>query len=231
MIHPASQDAGEQGYALIAALWLLLLAASLAGVLMLRTVDGAKSVAAQRTALIRAASEESALQTAAADLLLNGNSSRFGALPSTARYQIGETELLIAASRESDRLDVNDAPLSVIDAELQQQGLSAKARSRFLAALLGMRSQGQRLESVAEIGAQLPAETCVLELLTPHAGRTDTLLAGSSASAVAGSVGPSAWRLRVVSESEAREFVVRPGLAGQQPLLVIDAGMVLQCGV
>lgn len=229
MIGTQAHATGEQGYALIAALWLLLLAASLAGILMLRAVDGAKSAAAQRTALIQAAVEESALQTAAADLMLNGASSRFGSLPSTARYQIGEAEVLIAASRESDRLDVNDAPLPMIDAELQVQGSIAGVRSQFLGELGAMRARSQRLESVAALEALMPDEACAIHVLTPHGGRTGALPVDRGVGAVAASSGPSAWRLHVSGESAGRGLIVRPGLAGQQPLLILEAILMPTC--
>lgn len=229
MIGAQAHAEREQGYALIAALWLLLLAASLAGILMLRTVEGAKSAAAQRTALIRASVEESALQTAAADLMLNGASSRFGPLPSTARYQIGKTEVLIAASRESDRLDVNDAALPIIDTELQVQGVSAGIRSRFLGELGALRARGQRLDSVAALEALMPDEACAIDVLTPHGGRTAALPVGSGVGAVAASSGLSAWRLQVSGHNAGRRLIVRPGLAGQQPLLVLEAMLMPTC--
>ena len=229
MIGTQAHAGREQGYALIAALWLLLLAASLAGILMLRTVEGAKSAGAQRTALIRAAVEESALQTAAADLVLNGAASRFGSLPSTARYQIGETEIVVAASRESDRLDVNDAPLPMIDTELQLKGLSSGVRSRLLAELRAMRARGQRLESVAALQALMPDESCAIDMLTPHGGRTAAPSVSSGVGAVAASSGPSAWRLHVGDQNAGRGLIVRPGLAGQQPLLVLETMLMPIC--
>lgn len=229
MMLARDRRAGDEGYALIAALWLLLLAASLAGLLMLRAVQGSKSVSFERAALIRSAGEESALETAAADLLINGTSSRFGRLPSTAIYRIGGQDYEVEASRESERLDINDAPLTLIDAELRMTNIEPAARSTLVTTLDRNRRTGDRIETLAEANVLLPDAPCMVAALTPYQGRTAAASAGVGAGSVAAAGGAGALRLRMGGPGATRTVIVRPGLAGQTPVQVLETKRLQGC--
>lgn len=219
----------ESGYALIATLWLLLLAASLAGLMMLRVVQSSTSVRVERTALIRMTAEESALETAAADLLLNGAASRFGELPATARYRVGESEVSVEASWENERLDINNAAVELIDGELRLAGLDAAERFSFVAALEKKRRVGTQIESLTEVAAMAPEGSCLVDRLTPYQGRTDASAVTTGSGASIASVGPSVLRMQVNSPGAGRAIVFRRGLAGANPLQILETPILPSC--
>lgn len=213
----------DGGYALLATLWLLLLAASIAGLLMLRSIEGSRTVAAGRAELVRLTAEESALETSAADLMLNAGASRFRALPSTAVYRIAGRDYTIEASREAARIDINEAPLALIESALRSAGLSAGARARLLAALDRARRSKRSFASLSAVTALDPDVACLGDILTPYQGRTAAVANTQSAGGAEGIGPPSAWRLRIEGKGVQRAIIARPGLPGDRPLQILDA--------
>lgn len=218
----------EGGYALIATLWLLLLSASVAGMLMMRAVETSKASAVQRASLMKSATEESALQTAAADLLLNGTASRFGTLPSSAAYETNGRTISVSASFESERLDINETSLESIDVHLRAQGVIASTRAALLARLSASRAGGAQIESNAAVSG-LIEEPCVAASFTAYGGRTSASPTLNGFGVGAQSQNAGAWRLRVEGMGGGRTIVARPGIAGQQPLLVLETMVTQAC--
>lgn len=219
----------DNGYALLATLWLLLLAASVAGLLMMRSVQGSRAVAAERAALMRTTAEESALETAAADLLLNGGASRFGALPSTAVYRIAARDYSLEASRESDHIDINEAPLALIDSELRLASVNPIERARLIAMLDEARRSRRSFVSLADVAALAGNTPCLAGSLTPYQGRTTVFANSRGAVEDAGIGRPTAWRLRIAGPGARRAMIARPGLPGDQPLQVLEMPVLDAC--
>lgn len=218
----ASESRQANGYALLATLWLLLLAASVAGLLMLRSVERSRTVADERAELVRLTAEESALETAAADLMLNAGASRFRALPSRAVYRIAGRDYAVEASREAARIDINEAPLALIDAELRLTDFSAATRARLLAALDEARRSKRSFASLSAVTALEPDSECLGDILTPYQGRTTAFANSQSAGTVEGLGPPGAWRLRIEGPGAQRAMIARPGLPGERPLQILD---------
>lgn len=225
----------EQGYALISALWLLLLAASIAALLMSRAVTSAHAVASERRSVTEQLRLESALETAMADLVINTVNARIGSMPTRADYRVDGVLVHIAASRESDRVDINDAPMEVIDAELQQAGVAANVRQAIVNSLVIRRGQAQRLASnqaiarlfsranSGEVGSE--ATPCIAARFTVHGGRR--LVAPTAPPTVGGvavaSSNASAIRLTADDGLSHRITVIaRQGGQSGRPMAVIE---------
>ena len=93
---------------------------------------------------------ETATETVAADLLINGARSQWWRLPGHGTIPIGSSEIDVTVTSEDGRLDLNTADPSVIQDALQGLGFATEDAQAFLAALLARRAQG-RLSSGADI--------------------------------------------------------------------------------
>ncbi|MBX9729391.1 MAG: hypothetical protein K2X31_10825 [Sphingopyxis sp.] len=203
------------------ALWILLLAAALAGILMMRVVSGSREVASERRLLVQQASEESALQEAAAELLF--------APPGSAQGEIvvgpAQRAVTIAYSSESRRIDANEAPIDVLTEALLASGIDRALAARVIAAIEQRRLTGRRWVSLGQLMASVPPGhgACLAELLTVHGGRTGPLPTADGGAAVSlVATRQAAMRLRIGGDGEQRTIIVRPALGGASPMSTLE---------
>jgi general secretion pathway protein K len=167
--------AGERGFVLIAAIWLLILAGSITAILMLRSVAAATAAADQSDSVAGRLALESAIETVIADRLFNGTRSRWWLAPSEAAVPIGARQVRVRLTSESGRIDVNLADPALIDAALRGLGVRSAERGRIVARLRALRAMKRRIGSLAELGslvagAGAAAGTCLPDHLTYVSG-------------------------------------------------------------
>lgn len=168
----------ERGYALISALWLLLLAAVLAGALTAHSVTRARAVAQLRAELLLELRATSAIESAMADIVFNGNQSAIGQNSGAVAYHFGGRDIAVRASSERNRIDINDAPVELVDAALRRAQIGAELRGRVLSAIAARRAERRRFASLADIDRAVAdddgsgANACLLDVLTVAGGRS-----------------------------------------------------------
>lgn len=164
----------EQGYVLITAIWLLILAGSIVAVVMLRTLSQAHSVKDQGTDLTDKLLLESAAETVFADRLFAGNKGNWWLVPASGQVAINGAMVNVAISSESGRLDLNEADPKLIDLALQGLGLEGQQRAGFAAELLRLRASGRRIGSFSElramVGQQNANDACLEDFVTLWSG-------------------------------------------------------------
>jgi len=161
--------AGERGFVLIAAIWLLILAGSIAAILMLRSLAGATTAADHDEAIERRLALESAIETVLADRLFGSQRSAWWLAPAQGRIAIGGHDVLVRMTSESGRLDVNMANPALIDTALRGFGVGAGERERILARLLALRAMKKSIGSLAELEnllASAGGTTCLADHFT-----------------------------------------------------------------
>ena len=234
----------DAGYALISALWLLLLAASLSGVLMLRSVRASEALVADRSAIRDHLRLDSALETALADMLFYGQASVIARSGGAGRYSVDGSDITVRASTESNRVDINIAPLPIIEAALTQRGVSPDRRASILDTLTVMRAQRLPISGLNEwqslttggTGTESPPKPCTTDAFTVAGGRTNMAedagtnglasdpYAGASAGGGDSMVGGSAGMTRLNASLGSRgvTIVTFPSTTGSEPMAVID---------
>jgi general secretion pathway protein K len=167
----------ERGFVLIAAIWLLVLAGAIVALLMLSTLTFAKRARFEADQLQSDLALQSALQTVAADRLINGVRGPWGLLPAEGDVRLGDNLVHVRLSSEAGRLDLNEADPKLIDAALRGLGAEASARQAFVAAILAIRLKHERIGSFDQIrasarraGFQLSAGVCLDEVMTFASG-------------------------------------------------------------
>ena len=163
---PGSPRSSERGYVLIGAIWLLVLAGSLAAALMLRSLAGAREAAAESEALRDKLALDGAVQAALAAMLFDGDRAS-----STRTMTIDGRTLDIAFSSENGRIDANAADLPLIEQALRGAGLDAAARGRIVQGFAAARAAKREIGSQAELRALLAGgdgatEVCVADMFT-----------------------------------------------------------------
>ena len=223
----------ESGYALIGTVWLLLLATGLAALLMVRATHGARALAALRAEALTAAHEESALETAAADILLNGTSAKISLLQGSADYEVSGETVTVTANSERARLDINTASLDVIDASLRAQRLSVDHRVSIIARIRQRQTHETPYASTDEVEAEFrrlfdrKQAACLAEVFTVHGGRTSLL--DASVSAEASFQRSGAIRLTLIEGDRERRLIFHLGGGGGPPIVVIETGVAASC--
>lgn len=140
----------ERGFALIGAIWLLLLGTALVAILTLRAHAAAMAASQDDAALQRELDLDAAAESVAADLLINGPRSTWWQLPARGSVTLGATTIDVAVTSEDGRIDLNDADPAVIQDALRGLGVDSQVAEAFLTALLARRQQG-RLNSSADV--------------------------------------------------------------------------------
>jgi general secretion pathway protein K len=168
---PSPDRPEERGFVLIAAIWLLILAGSIASVLMLRSLAAATSAAGRSDTIERRLAAESAIETVIADRLFAGDRSFWLRTPAEGVVAIGDRRVNVRLSSESGRLDVNAADPARIDGALRGLGLAAGERGRIVGRLQRLRAANRRIGSLAELNGLVGAArgtggTCLQEHLT-----------------------------------------------------------------
>lgn len=178
----------ERGYVLIGAIWLLVLAGSIAAALMLRSLAGAREAAAEAEALRDKLALDGAAQAALAAMLFEGNRAS-----STRTMTIDGRTMSIVFSSENGRIDVNEAALPLIGQALRGAGLDAAAGARIVAGFGALRAAKKEIASQAELRALLArgggeGAPCIEDMFT-LASRLEKPLPGETGEKVARALG------------------------------------------
>ena len=171
---------GERGFVLIAAIWLLVLAGAIVALLMLSTLTFAKRTRFEADQIGSDLALQSALQTVAADRVINGVRGPWGLLPAEGDVALGGHLVHVRLSSEAGRLDLNEADPRLIDAALRGLGADASPRQAFVAALVAMRLNHERIGSFDQLramarrtGLHLSTGTCLDDEMTFASGMTE----------------------------------------------------------
>jgi hypothetical protein len=168
-------EAGERGFVLIAAIWLLILAGTITAVLMLRSLAAATAAAEHQDGAERRLALESAIETMLADRLFNGQRSAWWLTPASGSIDIDGRKVGLRVTSESGRIDVNIADPALIEGALRGLGVSAGDRAPIVSRLQALRARKRTVGSLAELdsliaGASRAAGTCLAEHLTYVSG-------------------------------------------------------------
>jgi general secretion pathway protein K len=168
---PGPDGERERGFVLIAAIWLLILAGSIAAILMLRSLAAATAAADRTEEVERRLALESATETLLADRLFNSQRSRWWQAPTEGAVMIGAREVRLRMTSESGRLDVNNADIELIASALRGLGVAKGDRDRIVQRLTALRTLKKGISSAAELdaliaGVATPPEICLGEELT-----------------------------------------------------------------
>ncbi len=170
----------DQGFVLVAAIWLLLLCAGIAALLMLRGVDRGRQARSEGDILTSRLALENAVETVIADMLFNGPRSRWSMVPSSGAVMVGNDAIEVRLSSESGRMDLNDGDLGQIAMLLRGFGFKARERQAFLDDLIDRRKRQARLASWPEVD-KLLAKLPRAQVLSSCVAREFTLYSGLSA--------------------------------------------------
>lgn len=167
----------ERGFILVGAIWLLMLCASIAAILMLRGLNEGKAAKTQATSMATRFALESAIETAAADILFNGQRSHWALLPAENSVPISNRTIQVRISSEVGRLDLNEASPEEVSSALQGFGFTSAERQPLLDELQRRHIANHRLQTWAEVPmilAKLAADrlrtTCFVRELTLYSG-------------------------------------------------------------
>jgi len=218
----------EQGFVLIAAIWLLILAGSIAAILMLRSMAGATAAAEHQDSAQRMMARDSAIETMLADRLFNGERSVWWTVPAAGTIAIGDRRVTLSVTSESGRLDVNGADPALIDRALQGFGVGAADRTRIVARLTALRTAKRRIASLPELlaligGARARSGSCIADSLTWISGMAEPRpdqMPSDLARALGGAGGAAAQASRLPPEGGAA-LRVEASEAGRPPMIAI----------
>lgn len=155
MSHPGNEHPGrERGFILISAIWLLVLAGSIAALLLLYSIADTRRAVDDEQALLDRVALDGAAETLFASLVIDGERSLWLREPATP-MSIGGRRITLSLSSENGRIDLNTAPLELIDSALRAFGADASDRQRLSNDLQALRTRKQRIASAAEMEALL----------------------------------------------------------------------------
>jgi hypothetical protein len=167
----------ERGFALIAAIWLLVLGGAIVAVIMLRTMTASRAAVASGVQLADKLALDGALDSVVADILFNGNRSRGAQLPASGSVDVGGRSISVTITSENGLLDVNEADPKLIDGALRGFGVAAGPRAAFIdqlqvrrATKQPVRSRDELLRVIAVAGVQTSGGVCLVEMLTVSSG-------------------------------------------------------------
>lgn len=166
---------GEEGFVLIATIWLLVLAGSIVIVLVLRGMNDARDARSEGELLRQKLALDGAIETVIADRLFNGSRSQWSRVPAQGNIDADGIAVQVKSTSESGRLDLNVADLALIDRAFQGLGVGAGSRRIVLGRLQQLRGRGENLSSLAEMEvllaeAQRDTTTCLADMVTMSSG-------------------------------------------------------------
>lgn len=173
------RSAPRNGFVLLTAIWLLVLASAAVALVMLRARSERDSAARDLADVRAQRAIDSAIDTVLAERLIDGPRGRWGSVPARAEVVTPEGSVSVRVSSESGRLDVNAAEWRSIEALLQNLGADSAARARVGQALGALNGTSRRAftsidAAVAVITAAAPqiGDQCLGELITVNSGRS-----------------------------------------------------------
>jgi len=141
----------EKGFVLLAVIWLLVLAGSVTGWLMLRAQTLSLEAKADGTIEQDRRALEAAIDTVVADRIIKGGTSSWSRASAQGTINIDGTPIFVRSTGENGRLDLLRADLAYIDRALQGLGLGAQQRRAVLGTIAMARSSGRGTMNLAEI--------------------------------------------------------------------------------
>lgn len=211
----------EDGFVLVSAMWLLLLGAALASLLMLRSMTSARDLKAQDARLLAGEAADDAVERVAAELVFDGPRSRWAQLPANGNMDVDGENLAIRVTAESNVAGVNIAEPRVIDGALQDRGYRSAERVALLDRIGQTRAARHKISSFSEIaglgqGILAPgAEDCLVTTLSPFG----SALPGSGNGGIR--IG-SVLRITVAAGGSQRVYVLRLITANDRPYALLD---------
>jgi len=172
----APQAASEQGFVLISAMWLLLLGAAIAALLMLRAMTASRDLRVENDRFLTDHAQADAIEMIAADLVFAGQASHWSQLPASGTLTLDGRTIDATATGEEQFLDVNKADPKLIDVALQDHGYVGATRAALLGRIALARASGHRIASYADLAALghdivvAGSEDCLLDVLSPFGG-------------------------------------------------------------
>jgi hypothetical protein len=167
----------ERGFILIGAVWLLVLAGSLAAVLVLHGLRSTKSAAVERTLLRSEMAAEGAVDVVVADALFNGPRSRWWNLPARGVIKVAGIPIFVEVTSEASRLDLNSVDLKTLDNHLREGGVGSKPRALLIVEVASRRAGKRRYRSFDEVRSQarnivgdLGEKPCLMQDITIYSG-------------------------------------------------------------
>lgn len=167
-----SANGGQRGFILIGTVWLLLLCAAIVAVLMLRAHESIAGATGERDILESRLALDSAIDVVVADLIFNGNRSRWSRLPASGSITVSDRPIAVTLSSETGRADLNDGDPAVIAAALQGLGVEPRTRAGIVDEIRARRAKGERVASWAGLQKLLaPADgRCLEDHFTLYSG-------------------------------------------------------------
>lgn len=206
---------------LISAMWLLLLGAAIAALLMLRSMTAARELRLDDDRLSAEQADTDAVELIAADLVFDGPRSRWAQLPANGSLTLDGHTLAVTITAEDGLLDVNRAELPHIDGTLQDHHFSTAERARLLERMTAARAEHHKIGSFAELAAQgrdivAPGtEDCLASALSPFGGINASMSGGTPR------IG-SVLRLTLGTGSARRIHALRLVAANDRPYALLD---------
>ncbi len=221
----------EDGYVLIAAIWLLVLSGAIVAFLLLNNMRLTRQARSDGVMLQDRLALGAAVETIVADRIVNGDRSIWNSAPTERTLEIDGISVRVRSTDETERIDLNGADLTTVDAALRQAGLSTSERQQVLARLSFQRGGGS-IKSIVDLDRLLGSfdyrepSRCVSALfsIVPGAqaladkGRT---FGANRISQALGSNAAQRLELRA-TEGSSREFVLRVILRREEPIAVLD---------
>jgi hypothetical protein len=192
----------DNGFVLIGAIWLLVLAGAIASALLLRSLADARHAAAGARSLSAKLALEGAVESAFASLLFHGPRSQLTSGGGTVG--IGEMAVQLTLSSEAERIDLNHTAPEFIDGALRELGVNARGRSAILGRMALLRARKDTIASPSEMRRLLGAEA---------GGFEDAFTIHSGLSVPAGVVGARAVPRGSGALAPAAPLALQPGMA------------------
>lgn len=160
----------EGGFALIAAIWLLVIAGSVASLFMLHAMKANRNANDERLVLRDALAIDGALDTVTADLLIRGVSSRWNQV-GKQYIDLDGVQILVSVSDENVRLDLNRADIATIGEALRRAKVSQTAINGIVERIAELRQSKKAVNSLADLdkileSGQSEADRCLTNEFT-----------------------------------------------------------------
>lgn len=211
---------GERGYVLLTTMWLLLLAGSIAGLMLLTTVERSRSTKEYMDEAEAVHALDSALATAVADRLFASQTAQGGG----ASQQIDMEGVVVSVqtSSETSRIDLNTANAEIVGQAIRERGhmwsMGPTENQALIVAILARRVEGMTFRSAVEVAqiaqGDLDGDTdYIFTIATRARGPSSRQLPGIGVGAAAQSInrGHAAVRFRATLE----------GYAGQRSRTIV----------
>lgn len=167
------------GYVLITVMWFLILGGSIVAVMMLTALREAEGTRFAIDDARRRLAQQSAIETAIADILFEGRQSVFAQLPAQRVYTIDGIDVTVSARSEAGKIDFNQADPQLIERALRGLGVGGQPRERFLADIAARREADRpfvalddALAAARAAGVAMPDGAPLATHFTTYSGRS-----------------------------------------------------------